>query len=96
MLGLPQETPRRVPLSKPYSKKPPLRFHLKSRLHVDAHGQLTVEVLEGQESYRIRPLAEANAWAVVPADVEALPAGALVDVYGAGHLEFPLPCGGGA
>lgn len=96
MLGLPQETPRRVPLSRPYSKKPPLRFHLKSRLHVDAHGQLTVEVLEGQESYRIRPLAEANAWAVVPAEVDALPAGALVDVYGAGHLEFPLPCAGAA
>ncbi|RUL78166.1 molybdopterin molybdotransferase MoeA [Dyella choica] len=92
MLGLPQETPRRVRLSKPYSKKPRLRFHLKSRLHCDALGRLTVEVLDGQESYRIRPLADANAWAVVPADVDALPAGALVDVYGSGHLEGFLPC----
>lgn len=93
MLGMPQETSRRVALLKPYSKKPRLRFHLKSRLHVDAQGRLGVEVLEGQESYRIRPLADANAWAVVPADVDALPAGALVDVYGVGHLEFPLPYG---
>ena len=92
MLGLPHETPRRVPLSNPYSKKPRLRFHLKSRLHWDAQGRLTAEVLEGQESYRIRPLADANAWAIVPADVDALPAGALVDVYGSGHLEFSLPC----
>lgn len=92
MLGLPQETVRRVPLSKPYSKKPRLRFHLKSRLHIDAQGRLAVEVLEGQESYRIRPLSDANAWAIVPADVDALPAGALVDLYGVGHLEFPLPC----
>lgn len=91
MLGLPQETVRRVPLSKPYSKKPRLRFHLKSRLHIDAQGRLAVAVLDGQESYRIRPLSDANAWAVVPADVDALPAGALVDVYGVGHLEFPLP-----
>lgn len=91
MLGLPPETPYRVPLSKPYSKKPRLRFHLKSRLHIDAHGRLAVEVLEGQESYRIRPLSDANAWAVVPADVDALPAGALVDVHGVGHFEFPLP-----
>lgn len=96
MYGLPQETPRRVPLSKPYSKKPRLRFHLKSRLHIDAQGRLAVEVLDGQESYRIRPLSEANAWAVVPADVETLPAGALVDVHGLGHLEFPLPCEGAA
>ena len=91
MLGLPPETPRRVPLSKPYSKKPRLRFHLKSRLHIDAQGRLAVEVLEGQESYRIRPLSDANAWAVVPANVDALPVGALVDVYGVGHGEFPLP-----
>ena len=91
MLGLPPETPYRVPLSKPYSKKPRLRFHLKSHLHIDAQGRLAVEVLEGQESYRIRPLSDANAWAVVPADVDALPAGALVDVHGVGHFEFPHP-----
>ncbi|HUA81483.1 MAG TPA: molybdopterin-binding protein, partial [Dyella sp.] len=91
MLGLPQEAPHRVPLSKAYSKKPRLRFHLKSNMHIDARGQLAIEVLEGQESYRIGPLSKANAWAVVSADVEALPAGALVDVYGVGHFEFPLP-----
>ncbi len=91
MLGLPDETPRRVPLAVAYNKKPRLRFHLKTRLLIDAQGCLAAEVLGGQESYRIRPLAEANAWAVVPADVDALPAGAMIDVYGPGHLEFPLP-----
>ncbi|GGA46332.1 gephyrin-like molybdotransferase Glp [Dyella nitratireducens] len=96
MLGMPRETSRRIALVTPYSKKPRLRFHLKSRLHVDAQGRLGVEVLDGQESYRIRPLAGANAWAVVPAEVDALPAGALVDVYGVGHLEFPLPYGSAA
>lgn len=91
MLGLPAEMPYRAPLRHAYSKKPRLRFHLKSRLTLDAQGRLAVDVLDGQESYRIAPLSEANAWAVVPADVEALQAGALVDVYGVGHLEFPLP-----
>lgn len=91
MLGLTAQTPYRVPLSHAYSKKPRLRFHLKSRLRIDAQGRLAVDVLDGQESYRIRPLSEANAWAVIPADVDVLPAGALVDVYGVGHLEFPLP-----
>ncbi|GGA14900.1 gephyrin-like molybdotransferase Glp [Dyella caseinilytica] len=92
MLGLPQEMPRRVPLFNAYSKKPRLRFHLKSRLRIDGEGRLAIEVLGGQESYRIQPLADANAWAVVPADIDALAAGSLVDVYGPGHLEFPLPC----
>jgi len=92
MLGLPKETPRRVPLLNAYSKKPRLRFHLKSRLRIDTQGHLAVEVLDGQESYRIRPLSDANAWSIVPADIDALSAGAYVDVYGPGHLEFPLPC----
>jgi molybdopterin molybdotransferase len=91
MLGLPPEAPRRVPLVAAYSKKPPLRFHLKTRLHIDAEGRLGAEILGGQESYRIRPLADANAWAIVPAEIDALPKGALVDVYGPSHLEFPLP-----
>jgi molybdopterin molybdotransferase len=92
MLGLPHEAPRRVPLIAAYNKKPRLRFHLKTRLHIDAEGRLGAEILGGQESYRIRPLADANAWAIVPADVDMLPKGALVDVYGPSHLEFPLPC----
>jgi molybdopterin molybdotransferase len=91
MLGLPPEAPRHVPLVAAYSKKPRLRFHLKTRLHIDAQGRLGAEILGGQESYRIRPLADAHAWAIVPAEINALPKGALVEVYGPSHLEFPLP-----
>ncbi|MBE1159689.1 molybdopterin molybdotransferase MoeA [Dyella acidiphila] len=91
MLGLPAETPLRMPLFNAYSKKPRLRFHLKSRLRIDGEGRLAIEVLDGQESYRIRPLADANAWAIVPAEIDALAPGSLVDVYGPGHLEFPIP-----
>ena len=90
MLGLPREAPWRVPLAADYAKKPRLRFHLKARLALDAQGQLTAHVLAGQESHRIRPLAEANAWVVVPLAATALPAGTLVDVCGFGHLESPL------
>jgi molybdopterin molybdotransferase len=91
MLGLSPDSPHRIPLFNAYNKKPRLRFHLKSRLRLDGEGRLAVEVLGGQESYRIRPLSDANAWAVVPAEVDTLAAGSLVDVYGPGHLEFPLP-----
>jgi molybdopterin molybdotransferase len=91
MLGLPAESPRRIPLFNAFSKKPRLRFHLKSRLRIDHEGKLAIEVLGGQESYRIRPLSDANAWAVIPAETDALAAGSLVDVHGLGHLEFPLP-----
>ncbi|TAN07561.1 MAG: molybdopterin molybdenumtransferase MoeA [Rhodanobacteraceae bacterium] len=90
MLGLPREVAWRVPLAAPYTKQPALRFHLKSRVAMDADGGLRAIVLPGQQSYRIRPLADANAWVVVPCEATGLPAGAPVDVYGLGHLETPL------
>lgn len=89
MLGLPPEQPWRVPLAAAYAKKPRLRFHLKSRIEADAQGRLAARVLPGQESYRIRPLADADAWMVVPLDATELPAGSPVDIYGLSHLESP-------
>lgn len=44
-------------------------------------GQLRVQRLEGQESFRIAPLLQANAWAVFPAEAQSLAAGALVRVF---------------
>jgi molybdopterin molybdotransferase len=89
MQGLPPEKPWRVPLAADYVKKPRLRFHLKSRIGMDAQGRVAAHVLPGQESYRIRPLADADAWVVVPVDAMELPAGTLVDIYGLSHLESP-------
>lgn len=89
-LGLPPERPWRLPLRVAFRKKAPLRFHLKSRVETDAQGRLAVEVLSGQESYRIGAFAQANAWTVIPADVDVLPAGAMVDVVGLGHLEHSI------
>ncbi|WP_133479939.1 gephyrin-like molybdotransferase Glp [Cognatilysobacter segetis] len=86
MLGMPPERVIRLPLRAAYAKRVPLRMHLKARLAFDADG-LGVEVLAGQESFRIRPLLAANAWAIVPPDVERLEAGELVEVVGRGHLE---------
>ncbi|HET6587377.1 MAG TPA: hypothetical protein VFG67_06370 [Oleiagrimonas sp.] len=91
MLGLPRKQPWRVPLATDYVQKRSLRFHLKSKLTLDREGRLTVTVLPGQQSYRIRPLAEANAWVVTSPDTTDLSAGSLVDVHGLGHLESPRP-----
>jgi molybdopterin molybdotransferase len=87
LLGLPPESGIRLPLASAYRKKFPLRMHLKARVSVDADGRVRVHVLDGQESFRIRPLLSANAWAVVPADVDSVDAGASVLVTGRGHFE---------
>jgi molybdopterin molybdotransferase len=87
MLGMAPERALRLPLRAPHRKRVPLRMHLKARVVADAHGMLGVELLGGQESFRIRPLLDANAWAVVPAEAETLDAGAPVEVVGLGHLQ---------
>jgi molybdopterin molybdotransferase len=67
MLGRCAEAPLRLPLLAPYSKRVPLRMHLKARVEVDGDARLGVRILGGQESFRILPLLSANAWAVLPA-----------------------------
>lgn len=89
MLGLEPEQPLRVPLAASYRKHHPLRFLLKGRLAVDVDGRLRAQILQGQESFRIAPLARSNAWIVLDEQAQDLPEGALVDVHGLGHLQAP-------
>jgi molybdopterin molybdotransferase len=87
MTGRNAEVPLEVPLAEPLRKKAALRYHLKARVCSNDRGEQVVRVLDGQESYRIRPLAEANAWVVVEAGIETLAAGDRVAVHGMGHDE---------
>jgi molybdopterin molybdotransferase len=82
MQGLPAETPLRLPLAQPIAKKAGLRFLQKARVTAADDGRLSVQLLPGQESFRIHPLLAANAWAVLPEDGEGFPIGTLVDVFG--------------
>jgi len=89
MSGMPPEQPMRMPLAADWSKRAPLRFHLKGLVEL-VDGGLRARVLKGQESFKVLPLLLANAWIVVPAEAMALAAGTMVDVYGPGHLEAPM------
>lgn len=90
MLGLPVERPLRVPLHEPLQQRTALHCFLKGHVGIDDGGQLRASVLAGQESFRIRPLLEANAWIVVGESAAPVTAGTLVDVYGRGHLQAPV------
>lgn len=82
LLGLAPERPLYAPLAGPAQKKVGLRFLQKARVVLAGSAQLQVQLLAGQESFRIQPLLAANAWAVLDEDAEHLPAGTLVEVYG--------------
>ncbi len=61
-------------------KKKGLRFFAKGRAEVNSEGQLVVEILPGQESFKISPLMEANCWAVIEENCTSVIPGQLVRV----------------
>lgn len=86
MLGMAPETPLRAVLETRHESSPGWRFFLKGRLALDGDGRLRAGILPGQESFRIRPLLDANAWVVIPAEAGVTEAGSLVEAWPPGHL----------
>ncbi|MCC5795180.1 MAG: molybdopterin molybdotransferase MoeA [Chromatiales bacterium] len=86
MLGLPPEEREYALSDSPVRARPGLTFFGKARITLDASGKRRVALLEGQESFRIRPLAEANGWLVLPAGQGDVAPGTPVQVA---SLSFP-------
>jgi len=78
--GLQEEKFVRAILSGTHHKKPGLTFFAKAQAERDATGHMSVEILPGQESFKISPLMRANCWAIADAESEELAAGASVQI----------------
>ena len=90
LLGMPDERPWRLPLEAEARKKPGFSMLQKASLVQGPDGIVRVRLLQGQESFRTRPMLESRAWAVLPEDVDILPAGHLLDVVPLGHADTTL------
>ena len=53
----------------------------KSRLNTTKNGKLEVEVLKGQESFRIKSFVKSNIWALLPAGKSKFKKGEIVDCF---------------
>ena len=82
MQGNASESPMHIPLAHSVVKKSGFTLLQKAKLTVDAGGQLKVSLLKGQESFRIQPLLQSNAWALLPETASSLAENALVELYG--------------
>lgn len=82
------EAPWRLPLAGGATTRPGLRHFLRVRLETDPEGGPVARALPLQQSFRIAPLLEAHAWAVIPEETEAVPDGEVVDVFA---LEGEMP-----
>ncbi len=63
--GLNLETPLFAKLKNSFVKKDNFRQFLKSNLETDPQGHLHVSINDGQESFKISPMLQSNAWAIL-------------------------------
>jgi len=80
MQGLAEEAYLTASVKTAVGKKQGLRFFAKAHATSDANGQLQVEALPGQESFKISPLMTANCWLIADEDAAEVAAGSLVKI----------------
>ena len=80
-LGVPKEKPVKAILKNSFQKKKDFTRFIKSKITTTENGKLELEVLQGQESFRIRSLVNSNIWAVFPSGKANFKRGDLIDCY---------------
>jgi molybdopterin molybdotransferase len=81
ILGLSKEKPIKATLKNEFIKKKKFVRFAKSRLNTTKNGKLEVEVLKGQESFRIKSFVKSNIWTVLPAGKSKFKKGEIVDCF---------------
>lgn len=89
-LGMPIEPAWQFALAESAQKKPEFHLWQKAQLLLDRSGVVRVRLLNGQESFKTKPLLHAKVWAVLPAGQSEFAAGSVVAVYPRRHHDAPL------
>ena len=81
ILGLNIERPIKSKLKNSFIKKKEFTRFVKSKLSTTKDGKLEVEVLKGQESFRIKSFVKSNIWVLLPAGKSKFKKGDIVDCF---------------
>ena len=81
ILNMKHERPFKAKLKNSYSKKKNFTRFLKSKVVINKKGALEVEVLKGQESFRIKSFTKSNAWALFKSGRSAFKKGQLIECF---------------
>ena len=73
--------PIRAKLKNIFKKKKDFTRFIKGKISVSKKGQLEFEVLKGQESFKIKPLAKSNVWGLFNNGQATFKKGDLIDCY---------------
>ena len=90
ILGLNREKPIKAILKSGFVKKKKFTRFAKSKLNTTKNGKLEVEVLKGQESFRIKSFVKSNIWTLFPAGKSKFKKGEIVDCFFHNHSNDTL------
>ena len=90
ILGLTSEQPLKTILKNNFSKKKNFTRFAKAKLNTTKNGKIEVEVLKGQESFRIKSFVKSNIWALLPAGKSKFKKGEIVDCFFTNHSNLTL------
>jgi molybdopterin molybdotransferase len=80
MQGRKREKKLTAKLKNPIDKKHGLHTFYKAHSEINQSGELVVEILSGQESFKMKPLLTANCWAVL-SDAREYQQHELIEIY---------------
>ena len=81
ILGVKEEKPFKAKLKNSFAKRKNFTRFLKARLTSTNDGKLEIEVLKGQESFRIKSFVESNVWGLFKYGQSDFKKGELIDCY---------------
>ena len=81
LLGLKNEKPLKAVLKNEFTKKRNFTRFAKSKINTTKNGKLEVEILKGQESFRIKSFVKSNIWALLPSGKSRFRKGEIIDCY---------------
>ena len=81
ILNIKHEKPIRAFLKNNFEKKKDFTRFIKSKLNTTQNGKLEVELLPGQESFRINTFVKSNVWAVLPQGQSKFKKGQIIDCF---------------
>ena len=86
ILGQTREKPIRGVLKNSFIKKKKFTRFAKSKLSTTKNGKILVEILKGQESFRIKSFVNSNIWTLLPAGKSKFKKGETVDCFFPNHF----------
>ena len=90
ILGLNDEKPIKAILKNTFIKKKNFTRFAKSKLNTTNNGKIEVEILKGQESFRIKSFIKSNIWTLLPAGKSTFKKGEIVDCFFPNHINQSL------